>query len=124
MANILIIDDQTYLEELLSDDHSEQGYRITSAANGEEAMQMLRSCRPDIVLLDLHLQGLEGWDLLHRIKLEDSHLPVLIVTAYNRFINDPRLAEANGYVIKDIYIDTLKKKIKDTLARHALNHKS
>jgi two-component system OmpR family response regulator len=124
MAHILIIDDQPYLEELLSEDHSEQEHRFTIAANGEEAAQMLRSCRPDIVLLDLHVQGLVGWDLLHRIKLEDSHLPVLIVTAYNGFINDPRLAEANGYIIKDIYPDTLKKKIKDTLARHALNHKS
>jgi two-component system OmpR family response regulator len=124
MPHILIIDDQPYLEELLLEDHSEPGHRITSAANGEEAMQMLRSCRPDIVLLDLYLQGLEGWDLLHRIRLEDSHLPVIIVTAYNGFINDPRLAEADGYVIKDIYPDTLKKKIKDVLARHALNHGS
>jgi two-component system OmpR family response regulator len=124
MAHILIIDDHPYLEELLSEDHSEQGHRITSAANGEEAVQMLRSCRHDIVLLDLHLQGLEGWDLLHRIKLEDSHLPVLIVTAFNGFINDPRLAEADGYVIKDIYPEMLKKKIEDVLARNALNYRS
>lgn len=122
MANILIIDDQPYLEKLLSEEFCEQGHRITRTENIEEAWETLRWRRPDIVLLDLHLEGLERWDLLHRIKLEDSHLPVLIVSAYDGFISNPRLAEADGYVIKDIYPDTLKKKLNDVLVRHALNH--
>jgi DNA-binding response OmpR family regulator len=123
MANILIIDDQPYLEELLSNDLSEQGHRITSASTAEEAVVKLYSCRPDIILLDLHLEGFERWDLLHRIKLEDSLLPVLIVTAYDGFINEPRFAEADGYVIKDVYIDALKIKIEALLDRHGLNHR-
>jgi DNA-binding response OmpR family regulator len=121
MANILIIDDQPYLKELLSEDFGERGHRITMAENINEAMETLRWRRPDIVLLDLHLQGLERWDLLHRIKLEDSQLPVLIVTAYNGTLSDHRLAEADGYVIKDIYPDILQKKIEEVLARHPLN---
>jgi DNA-binding response OmpR family regulator len=125
MANILIIDDQPYLEKLLSEEFCEQGHRITRAEIIEEAWETLRWRRPDIVLLDLHLEGLERWDLLHRIKLEDPHLPVLIVTAYEGSIRDPRLAEADGYVIKEIYPDTLKKKIEEVLApRHALNTKA
>jgi len=123
MANILIIDDHPYLEGLLSEHLSEQDYRITSAVNVDEAVEKLSWCRPDIVLLDLHLDGFERWDLLHRIKLEDSRLPVLIVTAYSGSFNEPRSAEADGYVIKDIYIDTLKKKIEDLLARRDLDHR-
>jgi DNA-binding response OmpR family regulator len=123
MANILIIDDEPYLEKLLSEDLSEQGHRITSASSAEKAVEKLYLCKPDIILLDLHLEGFERWDLLHRIKLEDSLLPVLIVTAYNGFINEPRLAEADGYVIKDIYTDALIKKIEELLARHDLNHR-
>ena len=117
MANILIIDDQPFLAELLSDD-------LFEAENGEDALEQLRRNRPHIILLDLHIEGLERWDLLHRIKLEDAHLPVLIVTAYNKSVHDLSLAEADGYVIRDIYPDVLKKKIEDVLARHALNHES
>lgn len=117
MANILIIDDQPYLEKLLSEDLSEEGHRLTCVEEAAKAMEELRSSRFDIVLLDLHLQGFEGWDLLHWLKLKHPLLPVLIVTAYDNFVDDPRLAEADGYVIKDIYTDKLKKKIEEVLGK-------
>lgn len=115
MANILIIDDQPHLGEMLSSDLSEDGHCVTCVAEVRDAMEKLRLCRPDIVLLDLYLQGFEGWDVLHRLKLIDSRIPVLIVTAYDNFIDDPRLAEADGYVIKSVCTDNLKGKIKELL---------
>lgn len=115
MANVLIIDDQPHLWEMLSEDLSEDGHCITCVAEARDAMEKLRLCRPDIVLLDLYLQGFEGWDVLHRLKLKAPRLPVLIVTAYDNFIDDPRLAEADGYVIKEIDTDKLKKRIEEVL---------
>ena len=123
MANILIIDDPPYLEQLLAEELFGQKHRIIIAANGEEAMEQFRSCQPDIVLLDPYLQGPEGWNLLHRLKQKNSRVPVLIVTAYYGFISDACLAEADGYIIKDIYPEPLIKKINDVLARHSLNHR-
>jgi DNA-binding response OmpR family regulator len=117
MANILIIDDQPYLAELLSGEFSEGQHYITCVENSWEVMKEFRSCRFDIVLLDLYLQGFEGWDLLHRLKLKEPGLPVLIVTTYDNFTDDPRLAEADGYVIKEIYTDKLKKKIEEVLGQ-------
>lgn len=117
MANLLIIDDQPHLGELLSEDLCMEGHRITYVQEAGHAIEELRSCRPDIVLLDLYLKGFEGWALLHRLKLIDPRLPVLIVTAYDNFVGDPRLAEADGYVIKEINTDKLKKKIEEVLGQ-------
>ncbi|MFO8091125.1 MAG: response regulator [Desulfatiglandaceae bacterium] len=113
MVNILIIDDQPHLGELLAEDLSMEGHRVICLKEAEDAMEELRSGRSDMVLLELYLNGFERWDLLHRIKLEAPHLPVLIVTPYDNFVGDPRLAEADGYVIKDIYPDVVIKKIED-----------
>lgn len=117
MANILIVDDQPHLGELFAEDFSMEGHHVKCVEEAREALEEIRSHRPDIVLLDLYLRGFEGWDLLHRFKLEDPRLPVLIVSAYDNFVGDPRLAEADGYVIKEIYTDKLKKKIKEVLGQ-------
>ncbi len=118
MAHILIVDDQPYLKELLWEDLRNEGHRITWVAEEDEAMESIRSSRPDIVLLDLYLNGFEGWSLLSHIKNEEPRLPVLIVSAYDSYKDDSRLAQADGYVVKDIYTDQLKNRIYDTLARH------
>jgi DNA-binding response OmpR family regulator len=65
MANILIVDDQPYLGELVSEELSRGGHRVKCVEEGWRAIEELRSNRPDIVLLDLFLQGFEGWDLVH-----------------------------------------------------------
>ncbi|MCF8050581.1 MAG: response regulator [Desulfobacterales bacterium] len=124
MANILIIDDKILSEKLLSKDLSMEGHHVTYVEELGDAMEELRSCRPDIVLLDLYFEGFEGWDLLHRIKLKTPHLPVLIVTAYDNFIGDSRLAQADGYVIKDIFTDKLQKKVEEVLRIQAQKTKN
>lgn len=110
MANILIIDDKIHSEDLPM-----EGHHVTYVEELGDVMEELRSYRPDIVLLDLYFEGFEGWALLHRIKLKSPHLPVLIVTAYDNFIGDFRLAQADGYVIKDVFTDKLQKKVEEVL---------
>ena len=115
-TNILIIDDQTNLQELFSKELRDEGYRVFSISEAEALAGFLNAQRPDLVLLDLYLNGTKGWDVLHDIKTVYPQLPVLIVTAYDNYTNDPRLSEADGYVIKDFHaIGELKKKISETL---------
>jgi DNA-binding NarL/FixJ family response regulator len=54
---------------------------------------------------------------LHNIKKKDPHLPVIIYTAYDSYREDPRLSEADGYLIKSIALDELKNKIANVLSR-------
>jgi DNA-binding response OmpR family regulator len=118
MPRILIVDDQTHVRELFSEELSHEGYRVESVADAESIWRHLKDTRPDLVLLDLYLHGFEGCELLRDIKRIDPNLPVLIVTAYDNFTDDPRLAQADGYVIKSfVSLGELKKKIAHILGR-------
>jgi DNA-binding response OmpR family regulator len=115
MANIFVVDDQPHLRELLEGELAAEGHHITCIRDSDFVMSCLEESRPDLILLDLYLQGFEGWDLLDEIKRHDPTVPVLIVSAYDTFLNDPRLANADGYVIKSFNTDELKEKIHEKL---------
>jgi len=118
MPNILIIDDQPYLKKLFSDDLKEEGYRVMSAGDAKSVRGFLEDSKPDLVLLELSLDGFEGWALLRYIKSKEPDLPVLIVTAYDNYMNDPRLSQADGYLVKDFaHLNKLKERIADVLGR-------
>jgi DNA-binding response OmpR family regulator len=120
MANILIVDDQPHLQELFSQELVDEGYEVASLSDAESVSGYLRDSKPDLVLLDLYLNGFEGWDVLHDIKSRFPQLPVLIVTAYDSHVDDPRVSEADGYVIKSfIALDDLKQKIAHILGPKA-----
>jgi DNA-binding response OmpR family regulator len=117
MANILVIDDQPFMGELIAEELTDEGHHITCLRDADYIMSSLEESRPDLILLDLYLLGFEGWDLLNRIKGYDPSVPVIIVSAYDNFVDDPRLADADGYVIKDVDTTRLKQKIHENLTR-------
>jgi DNA-binding response OmpR family regulator len=119
MESILIVDDQACVRELLTEELIREGYRVKTAGDRESAKASLRFSPPDLVLLDLYLDGLEGREVLRDIKRQDPHLPVLIVTAYDSFADDPGLSLADGYVVKSADFRELKKKIANAIRRKA-----
>jgi len=117
MANILIVDDQSCVRELLSEELISEGYGVATLGDAESISGHLRFSQPDLVLLDLYLDGLEGIGVLHDIKRQHPDLPVIIFTAYDSYREDPRLSQADGYIIKSTVLDELKGKIADVLSR-------
>ena len=117
MTKILIVDDQACVRELLSEELISEGYRVAMAGDVESVRGHLRFSKPDLVLLDLYLDGAEGFRVLRDIKEQNPDLPVIIFTAYDSYVDDPRLSQADGYVIKSIDLDELKGKIADVLRR-------
>lgn len=116
MATIIIADDQPHLRDLFFEKKQDEGYRIIRTGDSELAKGCVMDLKPDLVLLELSLNGFEGWDLLHDLKSSDPDLPVLIVTAYDNFRNDPRVSEADGYIVKNFMaIERLKEKVEDLL---------
>ncbi len=77
MPNILIIDDDTHISDMLSETLENEGYTVSKAYSGTEAMMILSQSKPDLVLLDLMLPGLSGEELLPHIK----DIPVIVVSA-------------------------------------------
>ncbi|MBW1676320.1 MAG: response regulator [Deltaproteobacteria bacterium] len=117
MTKILIVDDQPCVRELLSEELISEGYQVAMAGDVESVRGHLRFSKPDLVLLDPYLDGAEGFGVLRDIKGQNPNLPVIIFTAYDSYVDDPRLSQTDGYVIKSIVLDELKGKIADVLRR-------
>ena len=98
MKNILIIDDDMYIGNMLEETLAKEGYGVSRAYSGTEALLFLSQSRPDLVLLDLMLPGLNGEDVLKQIK----GIPVIIVSAKVDVDNkvDLLLGGAADYVTK------------------------
>lgn len=111
MADILIIDDQPYVRQLISEELFLEGYQVHSVGDIESVREHLQFSQPDLVLLDLYLEGPEGFGLLEEIKRQYPYMPVIIVSAYDSFLEDPRVSKADGYVIKSMHLDTLKRNV-------------
>ena len=77
MKNILIIDDDVHIGDMLAEALTREGYRVSRAYSGTEALLALPKVRPDLVLLDLMLPGLSGEEVLPRLR----GVPVIVVSA-------------------------------------------
>jgi two-component system response regulator (stage 0 sporulation protein F) len=116
VANILLVDDQPYMGEFLAEELSGMGHSLKQVVDGDSLFFELEEASPDLVLLDLYINDFDGWALLDEIKTHDRRIPVIILTAYDSFSNDPRLSLTQGYVIKEFVTDKLKSKIAEVLA--------
>jgi len=122
MENILIVDDQPCIRELVSEELNREGYLVESVGDAESLRKHLTSSPPDLVLLDLYLDDSDGFGVLRNIKRQHPHMPVLIFTAYDGYVDDSRLSQADGYVIKSCNLDKLKQKIADVLRHRSAPH--
>jgi DNA-binding response OmpR family regulator len=116
-ANILIVDDQPHVRQFLSEELIYEGYRVATAGDAESAKGYLRSSRPDLLVLDLYLDGLEGFEVLDEIRRQGRRLPVIVFTAYDSYRDDPRLSWVDGYVMKSFEPGELKQNIARVLGR-------
>lgn len=80
---VLIIEDEKLIIVSTQMVLEAAGFRVESAVNGEEGIQKARSTRPDLVLLDIMMPGIDGWETLTRLKRdpETSGIPVIVFTA-------------------------------------------
>jgi DNA-binding response OmpR family regulator len=77
---ILLVDDDESLRQVISQYLAQEGYRVVAAGSGPEALRLFYSERPEAVLLDLMMPGMDGWEVCARLR-ELSDAPILLVTA-------------------------------------------
>lgn len=109
MFKILITDDDLDLRELLTEAVSNWGYEVSVAEDGAEALKKLRMERFDIVITDLMMPGMDGLELLGRIKELDKDLLVIMVTGYATIETAVKAIEmgAYDYIAKPFRLDEL-----------------
>jgi len=80
--NILIIEDDAFLRELLGKKLSSSGYNVSEAIDGKKGLELVDAIKPDLVLLDLLLPGVDGFEVLEKIKANPmtASIPVIILS--------------------------------------------
>ena len=120
IAHILLIDDDALLRRSLTFNLEQADYRVSAAANAEDALALARRDPPDLVLLDIGLPGMDGLDALRYFQ-EQIAVPVIFLTARRRELDQVLGLElgADDYVTKPFDLDVLLARIKAVLRRSA-----
>ena len=119
---IMIVEDEEGTRETWQEFFQGSGYDVFGAGDGQQALDMVRVNRPDIVLLDLRLPGMDGYQVCQRLKSDPltSEIPVIMVTAFLTGSSDTvRGLEygADDYLNKPVDLDVLAAKVKSVLRR-------
>jgi DNA-binding response OmpR family regulator len=121
MPNILVVEDDTALRETLVYNLSRQDYQVQAVGNGLKALEMARQDHPDLVLLDLMLPGMDGFEVC-RILRQEMNIPILILTARDDEIDRVIGLEigADDYITKPFSMRELMARVKAHLRRERL----
>jgi two-component system response regulator GlrR len=125
-GNLLLVDDDADILKLLSLRLKASGYRVMTATSGEQALSMAAAERPDLVITDLRMAGLDGMALFHEIERRHTGLPVIILTAHGS-IPDAVAATREGvfgYLTKPYDANELLAQVHRALSLHGNAGKS
>jgi DNA-binding response OmpR family regulator len=115
---ILVVDDEKNIVQLVRLYLGKEGYRVETAGNGREALEKARVVRPDLVLLDLMLPEIDGWEVCRRLR-KDADLPIIMLTARDDDVDKIVGLElgADDYMVKPFNPRELVARIKAVLRR-------
>ena len=121
MAKILLVEDNEMNRDMLSRRLERKGFEVVMAVDGGQAVTMAESERPDLILMDMSLPVMDGWEATRRVKAADTtgHIPVIALTAH-AMAGDREKALGAGcddYDTKPIEMPRLLEKIDALLSR-------
>ncbi|MBX6368615.1 MAG: response regulator [Rhodospirillales bacterium] len=120
MKRILLVEDNELNRDMLSRRLERRGYEVVIAVDGEEGLRLAAETKPDLVLMDMSLPVLDGWEATRRLKnsAETKHLPVLGLTAHAMPSDREKVLEAgcDEYETKPIELPRLLAKIESLLS--------
>ena len=117
MTRVLLVEDEKnqrllYQQELLEDD-----YDVALAKDGREALRLLNEQRPDVIVLDICMPGMDGIETLGQVLSRDNTIPVILHTAYSSYKDNFMTWSADAYVVKSSDLKELKTKLIEVLAK-------
>lgn len=114
---ILIVDDQYGIRMLLTEVFKREGYKTYAAENGFKALEIVKTTPPDIAILDMKIPGMDGIEILKRIKELDENIKVIFMTAYGELdvLEEGKALGALKNFSKPFDIDEMKLTVKEIL---------
>ncbi len=122
MARILIAEDERDIRDLINFTLSFAGHEVTSTANGEEAYEKARELSPDLILLDVRMPRMTGYEACEKIKTDETtkHIPVVFLSAkgQEKEVQTGLEAGAIEYILKPFAPDQLTERVNAILAEN------
>ena len=120
-GRILVVDDEIYIVHILDFSLGMEGYEVITALDGEQALEKLKTEKPDLIVLDIMMPKLDGYEVCKAIKSspETRHIPVILLSAKGRNV-DQKLGfdvGADDYITKPTDLDELLARIRVVLRR-------
>lgn len=123
MARILLVEDNEMNRDMLSRRLARSGHIVTCAMDGQEGLELAQRERPDLILMDMSLPVLDGWEATRRLKADPGlqDIPVIALTAHAMATDEQRAREAgcDDFDTKPVELSRLLEKIRALLARRA-----
>ena len=124
MNTILLVEDNANQQLLYQIELEEEGYRVVIAENGPDALCKIRCEKPDLVVVDLSMGGMDGLQTLDRF-IYKHHRPIVVIhSAFDLRQNNALTRLSDAYVLKRSNLDPLKKRIRQLLSRSKNPQKS
>ena len=116
---ILIIEDDPGIQLSIKDEFESEGYQVLVADDGENGLKMIREKNPDLVILDLMLPGIDGYEVCKSLRKEGNNTPVIMLTVKDKEIDKVLGLEfgADDYVTKPFSLRELLARVKSILRR-------
>ncbi|WP_035994316.1 response regulator transcription factor [Leptolyngbya sp. KIOST-1] len=126
MSTVLVVDDDTAMQLALTRRLQEQGFAVVNAASGEEALELLRTQTADVVVSDVMMPGMTGFEFCHRLRSrpEGEMVPFIFLSSLGELTNrvQGHLLGADDYLVKPFSAQELIAKVKGAIARSQRFH--
>jgi len=121
MAKILLVEDNEMNRDMLTRRLERKGYAVVCAVDGAQAVTMAQSEQPALILMDMSLPGLDGWEATRQIKAANKTIPIIALTAHAMASDEQRAKEAgcDDFDTKPVELARLLEKIEAQLAPRA-----
>ena len=114
---ILLVEDDLNQRNLYEEELIEEGYRVITASDGRTALKTIREESPDLVIMDINMPVMDGLDALSQMMEHDSHIPVIINSAYASYKDSFSSWSADAYIVKSSDLTELKQTVQKLLSR-------
>ena len=122
---ILVVDDDTQLLSLIRLSLQKQGFSVFTATSGKEGLSLFHQIAPDVVILDIMMPGMDGWEVCSRLR-QVSSVPIILLTALDSEQNivDGLMGGADDYLVKPFTAAELRARVIALLRRARIRHDS
>src|SRR5229473_4890075 len=107
-AHILIVESEKIINRLLKETLLIEGYTVSTAYDGEEALELLSNPQPDLILLDLMLPGIDGYEVIRRVRTrpESIYITIIVINGFGEATDKVRAFEigADDYIVKPFHL--------------------